>query len=594
MSDNLDNNNFSSDSGSNIDIVALNDVIRKHALDNALKYDGKASMGAVIGKVIAELPAVKKYMKTVSFEVGEILSCISSMSLDDMRCELKEKYPQMLEEKERVSKESLKSLDAVDPKTGVIMRFAPSPSGPMHIGHAITGGLTSLYVKKYGGKFILRIEDTNSDNIDVPSYDLLPKDAEWLFGNVSEVWVQSDRMDIYYRYAEKFISIGACYVCTCSQEKFKGYADTMSDCPCRNNPVLENMSRWRMMFDKEDGFKEGGAVLRFKTSMQHTNPAMRDFPLARINDSKHPRQGYTYRVWPLMNLSVCVDDIEAGMTHIIRAKDHADNAKRQEMMYDALGIKDKFPKTYFLGKYNFDGIELSASKTRAKIEKGIYWGWDDIRAPFLLGLRRKGYQPNSFLHYTMLTGLSPVDKSIPAEEFFKILNSFNKDIIDPKSKRFFMMHDYECVVIHDAPVLTAKLKYHPDDESHERLINTEKDFLIMKSDLAELKDGNLYRLMDCLNFRMLGNLFEFDSLEYEKYKSEGKKIMHWLPAYGNIDIEILMDDASTIKGVAEHNISQLKIGDIVQFERFGFCRLDSIEENKKEQKKVYKFWFTHK
>jgi len=84
------------------------------------------------------------------------------------------------------------------------MRFAPSPSGPMHIGHAITGGMTALYVKKYGGKFILRIEDTNSDNIDIEAYDMLPEDAEWIFGNVTEVWIQSDRMEVYYSYAKKF------------------------------------------------------------------------------------------------------------------------------------------------------------------------------------------------------------------------------------------------------------------------------------------------------------------------------------------------------------------------------------------------------
>jgi glutamyl-tRNA synthetase len=68
--------------------------------------------------------------------------------------------------------------------------------------------------------------------------------------------------------------------------------------------------------------------------------------------------------------------------------------------------------------------------------------------------------------------------------------------------------------------------------------------------------------------------------------------MHWLPAYGNIDIEILMDDASTITGVAEHNIKQLKVGEVIQFERFGFCRLDKI--HKEHGREIYKFWFTHK
>ena len=99
--------------------------------------------------------------------------------------------------------------------------------------------------------------------------------------------------------------------------------------------------------------------------------------------------------------------------------------------------------------------------------------------------------------------------------------------------------------------------------------------------------------MDCLNFRKNENMYRFENTEYEKFKNgNGKKIMHWLPAYGNIDIEILMDDATTLNGVAEHNIKQLQIGDIIQFERFGFCRLDEIE--KKHGRELYKFWFTHK
>jgi len=530
-------------------------------------------------------------MKIVGKEVNEIIKHVNELPLDVQMQELKEQFPEMLEEKKKEEKEDMKPFKHVGPN-GVIMRFSPSPSGPMHIGHAITGGLTSLYVKKYGGKFILRIEDTNSDNIDIPSYDLLPIDGNWIFGNINEVWIQSDRMRYYYDYAEKFLEIGNCYICTCTQDAFKKLADNKEECPCRNISVDENLNRWKKMFDKRHGFKEGEAVLRFKSDMQHKNPAMRDFPLARINDSEHPRQGLKYRVWPLMNLSVFVDDVEANMTHIIRAKDHEINAQRQELMYRALDIKD-IPETYFLGRYNFEGLELSASKTRAKIEEGKYSGWDDIRIPFLQALKRRGYQPQAFLKYTQKTGLSPVDKTIPAEEFFKIVNSFNKEIIDAKAKRFFMMYDYTKIFIENAPYQKIILKMHPDDDSlGERELEVEKDFLIANKDLLEFKEGLLYRLMDCLNFRKQGNMFVFDSQDYETFKNNGQKIMHWLPAYGNVDIEILMDDASIINGVAEHNIKHLKVGEIIQFERFGFCRLDEI--HKEHGKEIYKFWFTHK
>ena len=99
-----------------------------------------------------------------------------------------------------------------------------------------------------------------------------------------------------------------------------------------------------------NGYKQGEAVARVKTDITHKNPAMRDFPIARINESEHPRQGKKYRVWPLMNLSVFADDVESGMTHTLRGKDHADNAKRQEYMYNYL--EKPIPFTLFQGRIN--------------------------------------------------------------------------------------------------------------------------------------------------------------------------------------------------------------------------------------------------
>jgi len=559
-------------------------LILKYALQNAIKF-GKANAGAVIGKVISENPDTKNNMKELAKEVNCIIEEISKLSNKEQLEKLKEIAPELLEKKEHEERIELKELEDV-PKKKVIMRFAPSPSGPMHIGHAITGGLTSAYVKKYGGKFILRIEDTNSDNIYPPAYEMLPKEAEWIFGNVSEVWIQSDRMKIYYDYLTNLIKLNAVYVCTCSQEKFKEYSEKMEDCPCRNLSIEENIKRWENMFDKNKGYKEGEAVVRFKSSMQDKNPAMRDFPLARINDSEHPRQGFKYRVWPLMNLCVTVDDIEAGMTHIIRAKDHVDNAKRQEKIFNVL--KKPFPKTYFVGRYNFKDLELSCSKTKERIEKGEFSGWDDIRLPFLAALRRRGYQPEAFMKYTKLVGLSPVDKTISAEEFFKIIDAFNKEIIDKTSKRFFFVHDYEKIKIKNAPKQKLKLRMHPTVDLGFRELEVNDQFYIQKDDLKDLKENELYRLMDCLNFTKKGKEFVFDSLEHEKFKNKGKKIMHFLPADNNIEIEILMNDATVLKGLAENNIQNLKVGEIIQFERFGFCRLDKI------QNKKYYFWFTHK
>jgi glutamyl-tRNA synthetase len=177
------------------------------------------------------------------------------------------------------------------------------------------------------------------------------------------------------------------------------------------------------MLDKK-GYGEGEAVLRFKSSMKHKNPAMRDFPLARINLNKHPLQGNKYRVWPLMNLAVTTDDIELKMTHIIRGKDHMDNAKRQEMIYKVLNRK--FPWTFFIGRIKFIDLVLSKRKMTELINKGEFSGYEDERLPTIASLRKRGYKKEAFAKLAEHQGLNDVDKVMSGDEFFKLLNNFNK------------------------------------------------------------------------------------------------------------------------------------------------------------------------
>jgi len=160
--------------------------------------------------------------------------------------------------------------------------------------------------------------------------------------------------------------------------------------------------------------------------MKNKNPAMRDFPLARVNQEKHPLQGNKYKVWPLMNLAVTLDDIEQGMTHIIRGKDHRDNAKRQKMIYKVLGKEKQYPWIAFIGKIHFTDLEMSASKMRKAIESGKYKGWDDPKLPTASSLKKQGYEPETFYKFVEQRGISEVDKIISKKDFFEALNQFRK------------------------------------------------------------------------------------------------------------------------------------------------------------------------
>ncbi len=407
-----------------MNINELEKKARAYALKNAIAHEGKAAQGPVISALFNE-GLKKNEVGKYAGRISEIIREVNSLSAKEQE----EEFELLKKEvSERETREGLPELPDVG-KSGVIMRFAPSASGPLHIGHAMTSCLSFLYVKKYGGKFYVRIEDTNPENIYPPAYKMIEEDSKWLFDNSAIVGVQSDRASLYYDYAEKLIKGKSAYVCTCSQEDFKKHSLEKTNCPCRKASVKENLSRWERMLDKGNtGFKDGEAVLRFKSpsGMKDPNPAMRDFPLARINTKKHPRQGDKYKVWPLMNFAVAVDDIEMKMTHVIRGKDHRDNAKRQKMIYEALGLKGRFPWTAFLGRYKFKDMELSTTKMREAIEKGEYSGWDDPRLPTIISLKKRGYRPEAFWKFAEQVGLSESDKVISRDEYFKLLDSFNK------------------------------------------------------------------------------------------------------------------------------------------------------------------------
>lgn len=395
---------------------SLEKKTKAYALKNAISHEGKSQIGSVISALFNE-GLKKSEVKEYSKKISEIVKEVNSLSIKEQEKEFEKLENEISERKVREGLEELPNAKKV------VMRFAPSPSGPLHIGHAMTASLSFLYVKKYNGKFYVRIEDTNPENIYKPAYKMIEEDSKWLFDDEAEIVIQSYRMRTYYKYAEELIRKKAAYVCICSGDEFREFSEKNKDCPCRNLSVKENLKKWEKMLNV-NGFKQGEAVLRFKSNMKDKNPAMRDFPLARINITTHPLQKNKYKVWPLMNLAVAVDDIEMKITHIIRAKEHRDNAKRQEMIYKILGKKP--PWTGFLGRFKFKDMELSTTKIRREIEKGKYSGWDDKKLPTLISLKKKGYKPSAFWKFAEQIGLSENDKVMDKKEYFTLLKSFNK------------------------------------------------------------------------------------------------------------------------------------------------------------------------
>jgi len=565
----------------------MKDKIYAYALQNALKYNGHANPGALMGKVMGEFEELRKDPKKASMLIKEAVDKVNLLSIEKQKEELEKKAPELLEEKKSEKREGLKELK--NAKSGkVVMRFAPGASGPFHIGHAYVMSLNSEYVRMYNGKFILRIEDTNSTKVDPISYESMPEEANWITkNNVFKVIIQSDRLGMYYDCAEELIKKTHAYVCVCDPDKFKDFKAKKESCPCRDLSVEDNIKRYHNMFIN---YKPGEAVVRVKTDMQHKNPAMRDFPIMRINEDNHPKTGKKHRVWPLMNLSVAVDDHDLGMTHVLRAKEHMDNEIRQRYIFNYMEWTP-FPETMYVGRINFLDLDVSKSKTKALIKEGVYSGWDDIRLPMLRSMKRRGIRPDAFIKYALAVGVTEHDKTVSQEDYFKTLYAFNKEVIEADANRYFFIDEPKKIKIENAPSKEVELLVHPDfPKRGHRKFKTDGQFLLTSDDFDKLEASHVYRLMDCYNFEKKGTKFVYHSESYEDFKKvAGGKIIHWLPADEDlIDVEVLLPDGTKRIGKGEGRMKKLMIDNIAQLERFGYARLDAKEKDK------LIFWFTHK
>ncbi|NOQ56103.1 MAG: glutamate--tRNA ligase [Nanohaloarchaea archaeon] len=537
----------------------IRDRTRQLALLNAKRFNGQANPKALLGSLLAEFPDYRKDIQELQEIINSITQEINSMTLDEQEKIIKNEHITDRPKKEK--RTGLPELrNAIKGK--VVMRIEPSPSGPLHIGHAFPLILNSEYCRMYDGKMILRISDTNADNIYTSAYKMIEEDARWLTDDkIDSVIIQSDRMELYYKTMKTLIEKKHAYVCTCRPEDFKKLIDTKTACPCRNQNPEENLKRWQMMFKE---YKEGEAVVRVKTDIKHKNPAVRDWPAARINNGSHPRTKHRYRVWPLMNFAVAVDDHDLGLTHIIKGKDHITNTERQMYMYDYLNWTK--PEFKHIGRINFKGFEVSTSKTRKAIDDKVYDGWDDVRIPFIRALRRRGFQPKAIQKIVIETGPSKTDKTVEITDFFKTVEKFNKDIIDPISRRLFFTQDPTEITIKDCRK-TVEIENHPDSRDlGTRKITVNETICIAGKDYNNLK-GQPVRLRK-LTEGILKKTFEIKDL-----KDQRPQVIQWVPK-SSPKATILTPDGNKMTGLAEKEAETLKEGDIIQFERIGFCRLD--------------------
>ena len=569
----------------------LRELIRKVALLNAVQHGGKAQVGPIVGKLLGEVPDLRSKAKELTALVNNILSEVNGLSFEEQKATVEQKWPEtQKKEKSEEAEKRLPPLPNASKYPQIVTRFSPNPDCVLHLGSARAIILSHEYAQTYNGKFILRFEDTDP-KVKRPSlifYDKIRKDLNWLGCKVDEEYIQSDRLPIYYEYSERLLRDGNAYVCTCIPEEFKNKTIKSIPCPCRNLSPSEHLERWRQMLN--GGYAEGQAVMRVKTDLCHPNPAVRDWPALRIIDTvkfPHPRVGSKYRVWPLYNMAAGLDDHLLGVTHIIRGKEHLTNGVRQEFMYKHLGWE--YPTAIHYGRLKITGAFLSKSKIIQGVNDGIYSGFDDPRLATFAAIRKRGITPAAVKKMIIDVGPKPADVTLSWENLF----SYNRKMLDPITDRYFFVSEPFRLVVKAVPrVFNAKLPLHPDNAQRgyrqSEVTPMGKDgactFWVTKKDAELAEVGVMVRLMELFNVEITSKTknqldASFASESYQDAREAKARLIQWIVTEDNLPCKVVMPDASAAEGVAESACKRLKPDDVIQFERFGFVRIDEAAPN---------------
>ena len=557
----------------------MREKIKAIASLNALEHDGKAELNSVVSKTIGLFPEERKNLKSLIPMIKEIVEEVNSLSKEEKNAIIQRDFPELLVTRVKEDEKKLPDLPNVE-KSGVVMRLAPSPSGPLHIGHARMSILNDEYFRRYGGKLILRIEDTNPANIEPAAYQMIQDDLKWLEVNFTDLVIQSKRFDIYYDEMKKLIEMGKAYVATTPTEEFKAKKQKGMPIKERDESPEENLERWSKMVSGE--YEKGEVYAVVKTDLDHPNPAIRDFIAFRIIDIPHPLEGDKYKAYPMMNFSVAIDDHYLGLTHVIRGKDHIANTEKQKYIFGYRNWKVPFYLHY--GKVSIEHSILKTSLIKKGIKSGEFSGWDDPKLGTLLALKKRGFDPLAIRKYYVESGIGSVDTTFSWEIFY----SFNRKIIDNRSPRHFFVNQPVHLDFDFGGTLTADIPLYPQSnragEQKSRHYTVGKGTIIISSQDYEKLNGELVRLKDLGYFKIeskeiqyVGTSINEDVQKWSPNKPLGKApIIHWLSG-NELPFVVAKPDGTVDTGLVEKDALNY-LGTVHQFERYGYVNVLNEKE----------------
>jgi glutamyl-tRNA synthetase len=280
----------------------------------------------------------------------------------------------------------------------VRVRFAPSPTGALHIGGVRTALFNWLFARHHGGEFLLRIEDTDQSRSTEDSIRVILEGMQWLGLDWDEgPYRQTERLAVYRSHAERLLEEGKAYPCYCTAVEL----EARRKAALAEGRVPKYDGRCRPPQAEKAPPTSVGAALRFKAP-QEGQTVVEDLVRGRVTfDNAQLDDLILVRSdgWPTYNFCVVVDDATMGITHVIRGDDHLNNTPRQVLLYQALG--------YPIPQFAHLPMILGADKARLSKRHG---------ATAVTAYREMGYLPEALINYLARLGWGYGDQEVFSRE----------------------------------------------------------------------------------------------------------------------------------------------------------------------------------
>ena len=519
-------------------------------------------------------------------------------------------------------------------------RFPPEPNGYLHVGHAKSICLNFGLARDYGGVCHMRFDDTNPEKEDTEYVDSILDAVRWLgFGwdanGTSHLFQASDYFGFMYRAAEYLIEAGYAYVDEQSPDEMRAnrgdFGKPGVNSPYRSRTPGENLARFREM---RDGLHADGAmVLRAKIDMASPNINMRDPAIYRIRRATHHNTGDTWCIYPMYTYAHPLEDALEQITHSICTLEFED----QRPFYDWVLLRlaeggllaQPLPQQYEFARLNLTYVITSKRKLAALVNEHKVNGWDDPRMPTIVGLRRRGYTPESLQLFAERIGVTKSDSWID----YSTLEGCLRETLDGSAARAMAVLDPVKLVLTNwdevmgAGTLDAcSAPVHPHHpERGQRSFVIGREVWIERSDYEETPPQGFFRLFPGNKVRLKygyiiectgaakdasGRVTEVHASLIPDTKSgtpgsssvKVKGVITWVSAHDGLPAEVRMydrlfldpqpdaggkdyleslnpDSLKTVTAIVEPTLANAQPDEKFQFERHGYFVTDMVDHS---------------